>query len=105
MIFRIPAPSSASPEAVSLSIGECTYDHHNECVVWTIAAINAGDSSGTLELNAGCDETSLFPLQVEAARDTLVCGIEITEAYHMQSKDAVKYALSSSCQYAFVVER
>jgi len=102
---KIPAPSAANPEVVSASAGECNYDHHNECVVWTIEAVNASANAGTLELSASCDESSIFPLTLDAQREDTHLDLQILEAYHMTSKDAIKYAQKRACNYSFTVER
>merc|ERR1712118_79076 len=102
---KIPAPSAANPEVLSASAGECNYDHHNECVVWTIETVNAAENAGTLELSASCDESSIFPLTLDAAKEDTNLDLQILEAYHMTSKDPIKSALKRACNYSFTVER
>jgi hypothetical protein len=103
--FKIPAPAAASPEVVSVSSGECGYDQGNECVVWNIEHVHGDENSGTLELSAGCDASQVFPLTVEAMRDSTHLNLEILEAYHMTTKDPIKYAFKRVCNFVFTVER
>lgn len=103
--FKIPVPSAASPEVISVSSGECGYDGNNECIVWSLEQVNSGDNSGTLELSASCDESSIFPLSVEAAREDTHLDLQILESFHMTSKDPIKFALRRGANYLFTVER
>jgi len=86
-------------------MGDCNYDHHNECVVWSIETVNSDANAGTLELSASCDESSIFPLTLEAAKEDTYLDLQILEAYHMTSKDALKYAQKRTCNFSFMVER
>jgi hypothetical protein len=105
LLVKIPAPSSASPQVISSSMGECNYDHHNECVVWSLESLNSNENAGTLELTASCDEAAIFPLIVEASRPTQLLDLQILEAYHMTTKDPIKYDLKQRCTYVLTVER
>merc|ERR1712118_634137 len=77
---KIPAPSAANPEVISAS-------------------------AGALELSANCDESAIFPLTLEASKADTHLALQILEAYHMTSRDAIKYAQRCSCNYTFTVER
>ena len=50
------------------------------------------------------DANSLLPVQVRCSRPNFsLAPVVPTEAYHQVSKDAVKYALSRSCEYHLTI--
>jgi hypothetical protein len=102
--IRFPAPGNCGANITSKEPENSEAQFDGQCVHWHIPNLDATEGSGMLEFTARADSASLLPATFEAIRrGQTKCPMDILEAYHMESKEAIGFALDKSCQYALTI--
>lgn len=81
----------------SVSNADGTYAINSEThtLDWTIDAVEPGES-GSLEFNvAGDDSSAFFPIAVDFASQSTLCGIDITSVVDAESSTPVPFSTDS----------
>jgi len=96
--IRFPAPPSAAPAVTQAEPGQAAASSGE--IRWCIPRLDGGESNGTLEFSARCDQASLLPFTFEGTQKNVTrCPMNIVECYHMERKEQISFTCNKASTY------
>ena len=95
----LPTPVDAPP-SISASAGAANYSRREGAVTWTVDLIDAGSSSGTVELQLSglASVESLYPITVDFSAAATLCALQVPEVRAADGSGALPYATAATLQ-------